>query len=133
MLVSGCAGISDKVDRLTPGGSSEVSAAAPVSSAAPAAAAAVSAQQVVDAFAAAGLPAPSPRDNSKNCPTLGCREMVTTDAVTVLTFDDTAAAAKYTANGETHQRGMVVLSYTAARTPAEDRPRYEQELAKLVG
>lgn len=29
------------------------------------------------------------------------------------------------------ERGLIVLSYTAARTSVKDRPRYEAELAKI--
>jgi hypothetical protein len=90
---------------------------------------------VVDAFAAAGLPVPKPRDNTKqNCASLGCDQLVTTDAITVVVFTNDAAAAKYAnaAAGNAHRNGLVVLSYAAARTPAADRPRYEAELAKLL-
>jgi hypothetical protein len=95
------------------------------------------AQRVVDAFSSAGLPVPKVRDNSKNCAGLGigCSQMITTDAITVVVFPDSASATKYatTAGVEAHQQGLVVLSYLAARTPAADRPKYEAELGKLAG
>ncbi|MEC3977894.1 hypothetical protein [Amycolatopsis sp. H20-H5] len=98
-------------------------------------AAGLTAQQVVDGFAAAGLRAPKPRDNSKNCAQLGCAQMITTDAITVVSFPDETSAARYAAAAadSTHRQGRVVLSYTGARTPAADRPKYEKELAKLGG
>jgi hypothetical protein len=94
----------------------------------------LTAQQVVDAFTSAGLKAPKPRDNSKNCASLGCTQMITTDALTVVSFPDGASASRYAqaAPDTTHQLGLVVLSYTAARTPAADRPKYEKELEKLA-
>jgi hypothetical protein len=93
------------------------------------------AQRVVDAFKAAGLRVPNPRDNSGHCESLGCTQMITTDAVTVLSYADPAKAKDYAvkAGTEAHQAGSVVLSYLAARTPAADRPKYEAELSKLGG
>lgn len=112
--------------------SSATAASTSSSSAAPAA---VTAQQVVDAFGAAGLSVPKPRDNSKNCSTLGCEQQITTDAITVLSFKDETAAVKYAETGKdnAHRNGLVVLSYAAARTPEADRPKYQAELAKLLG
>lgn len=129
LLLTGCSGVVDKVDRLkgsTPAATSTTSA-----STAPAA---VTAQQVVDEFAAKGLPVPNPRDNSKNCPTQGCAQLITTDAITVATFPDEAAATKYAdaAARDGFRHKLVVLSYTAARTPAADRPKYEAALTALV-
>jgi hypothetical protein len=93
------------------------------------------AETVVDHFQLAGLPAAHPRDNSANCPQFGCTQMITTDAVTVVTFADQGAATKYaqTWGADAHQQGLIVLSYLAARTPAADRPKYEAALAKLAG
>jgi hypothetical protein len=126
-LIGGCG--SDGDDTATAGAA--VTSAPPVVSSQ--AAVGPTAQQVVDAFDRAGLPVPNPRDNSGNCKTSGCVQLVTTDAVSVYTWPTEAAAQHQVdvAAGEAHRRGLVVLSYAAARTPAEDRPRYEAELAKL--
>ncbi|SDZ60043.1 hypothetical protein SAMN05421684_6976 [Asanoa ishikariensis] len=92
-----------------------------------------SARDVVDAFAAAGLPVPSPRDNSSNCASGGlrCSELVTTDAISVYVFPDETSAEEF-AGPDTHRVGVVVLSYAAARTPEEDRPAYESTLTSLL-
>lgn len=93
------------------------------------------AEKVVDAFQLAGLKVPHARDNSANCAALGCTQQVTTDAITVLVFPDAASATKVAAGygADAHQQGTVVLEYAAAKTPADDRPKYEAALAKLVG
>lgn len=128
LLLTGCSGVTSKVDSLL----SSTTAAPPTSSAP----AAVTAQQVVDAFAAKGLAVPKPRDNSKNCSTQGCSQLVTTDAITVATFPDEAAATKYAdamaSAGGAFRHKLVVLSYAAANTPAADRPKYEAALTALV-
>lgn len=128
LLLTGCSGVADKVDRL------KGSTAAVTSTTSASSAPAVTAQQVVDEFAAKGLPVPKPRDNSKNCSTQGCSQLITTDAITVATFPDEAAATKYAdaAARDGFRRKLVVLSYTAARTPAADRPKYEAVLTALV-
>lgn len=126
LLLSGCSGVADKVNTLM---SSTTAAPTTTSSVS-----AVTAQQVVDEFAAKGLPVPNPRDNSKNCSTQGCSQLITTDAISVVTFADDAAATKYveTAARDAFRHKLVVLSYTAARTPAADRPKYEAVLTSLV-
>jgi hypothetical protein len=68
----------------------------------------LNAQRVVDAFIATGLPVPKPRDNSKNCASRRCHQMLTTDAITVMSDH---LALVYRDN--THQRGLIVLSYDA--------------------
>jgi len=131
LLLTGCSGVSNKVDQLM-----SSTTAAPTTSASTAAPAAVTAQQVVDAFKAKGLPVPNPRDNSKNCLTQGCSQLVTTDAISVVTFPDETAATKYaeamTGAGGAFRHKLVVLSYAAANTPAADRLKYEAELTALV-
>lgn len=128
LLLTGCSGVTDKIDTLM----SSTTAPPTTTGSTPA----VTAQQVVDAFAAKGLAVPSPRDNSKNCSTQGCSQLVTTDAITVASFADEAAATKYaaamTGAGGAFQRKLIVLSYAAANTPAADRPKYEAELTALV-
>ncbi|WP_203715071.1 hypothetical protein, partial [Asanoa siamensis] len=95
-----------------------------------------SAQDVVDAFAAAGLPVPAPRDNSENCASgaARCAELVTTDAVSVYVFPDEASAQEFEAGSapDVHRTGVVVLSYAAARTPPQDRSEYEVALSSLL-
>jgi uncharacterized protein YceK len=129
LLLSGCSGVTSKVDTLL----SSTTAAPPTSAST---ASAVTAQQVVDEFAAKGLPVPNARNNSKNCTTQGCSQLVTTDAITVATFPDEAAATKYadamTGAGGAFRHKLVVLSYAAANTPAADRPKYEAALTALV-
>ncbi len=126
------AGCSDTDDEAPAARSS--SSSAPAAQGALPQAGAPTAQQVVDAFASAGLPVPNPRDNSKNCATLGCVALVTTDAISVYTWPDEQSAqhmVDVALGGGAYRRGLVVLSYTAARTPEADRPRYEAELGKL--
>ncbi|MEU5561751.1 hypothetical protein [Micromonospora musae] len=95
------------------------------------------AKQVIDAFRAAGLKVPNPRDRSVDCGPdglgLGCSEIVATDALTVYVFPDATSASDLadTWSGQSYRRGAVVLNYLAARTPAADRPRYEKVLAGL--
>ncbi|MGW3897128.1 hypothetical protein ACWD6L_18205 [Micromonospora profundi] len=95
------------------------------------------AQQVVDAFRAAGLKVPRPKDRSVDCGPdglgLGCSEIVATDAVTIYVFPDEVSASDIaeTWSGQSYQRGAVVLNYLEAKTPAADRPRYEKALNNL--
>jgi hypothetical protein len=68
------------------------------------------AQRMVDALIATGLPAPKPRDNSKNCASPGCHQMLTTDAIIMMPF---AAAADHPAQvygDNAHQRGLIVCT-----------------------
>ncbi|MGW4499587.1 hypothetical protein ACWENR_13385 [Micromonospora sp. NPDC004336] len=95
------------------------------------------ARQVVDAFRAAGLKVPNPRDRSVDCGPdglgLGCSELIATDAVTVYVFPDPSSAGDVaeTWGGQSYRHGAVVLNYLEARTPAADRARYEKVLAGL--
>ncbi|MGC4787699.1 hypothetical protein ACLQ22_07620 [Micromonospora sp. DT178] len=95
------------------------------------------ARQVVDAFKAAGLKVPNPRDRSVECGPdglgLGCSELVATDAVTVYVFPDETSAGDIaeTWGGQSFRRGTVVLNYLEAKTPAADRARYEKVLTSL--
>ncbi|MER7332389.1 MULTISPECIES: hypothetical protein [unclassified Micromonospora] len=95
------------------------------------------ARQVVDAFKAAGLKVPNPRDRSVDCGPdglgLGCSELIATDAVTVYVFPDESSASDIaeTWSGQSFRRGAVVLNYLEARTPAADRARYEKVLTGL--
>jgi hypothetical protein len=93
---------------------------------------------VVDAFATAGLPAPNPRDNSKNCTGtggLGCTQLITTDAISVYQWPNEAGAKKMADTAGpagAYRNGVIVVSYAAARTPEGDRPKYEAVLADLL-
>ncbi|SCL50994.1 hypothetical protein GA0070606_1725 [Micromonospora citrea] len=95
------------------------------------------ARQVVDAFRAAGLKVPNPRDRSVDCGPdglgLGCSELIATDAVTVYVFPDPSSASDVaeTWGGQSFRHGAVVLNYLEARTPAADRARYEKVLTGL--
>lgn len=95
------------------------------------------AKQVIDAFRAAGLKVPHPKDRSVDCGPdglgLGCSELMATDAVTVYVFPDETSASDIaeTWGGQSYQRGAVVLNYLEAKTPAADRPRYEKVLNGL--
>ncbi|MEV4619633.1 hypothetical protein AB0J74_13095 [Asanoa sp. NPDC049573] len=93
-----------------------------------------SAREVVDTFAAAGLPVPNPQDNSGYCATgvTHCSEIMTTKAVTVYVFPDEATAQEYATAPDTHRIGAVVLDYAPANTPADDRPKYENALTSLL-
>ena len=105
--------------------------------AAQAPASAPGAKQVVDAFRAAGLKVPRPKDRSVDCGPdglgLGCSELIATDAVTVYVFPDETSASDIaeTWGGQSYRRGAVVLNYLEAKTPAADRPRYEKVLDGL--
>ena len=93
------------------------SPAAPAATVAPAAGEGPTAQDVVDDFAAAELPVPKPRDNTAgNCPSLGCTQLITTDAVSVMRFDDPAAEEHLaeTFGDGAHAEGAIVLQYAAA-------------------
>jgi hypothetical protein len=94
-----------------------------------------SAQDVVQGFADAGLSVPSPRDNSQNCDSLGCAEFVTTESVTVMRFDDPAAADRLTETygHDAYRKGEFVLSFAAQRTPEDQRHRFTSELNRMVG
>jgi hypothetical protein len=123
-LLAGCGGA---------GGPSASQSAGSGQSSAPAqpngeADAGVKAGDVVAAFAKAGLPARSPRDNtSVSCAgTLpGCVELVTTDDVSVYRFASQDAANKWAAFPDKDRVGKLVVSYSAARTPEKLRPRYK--------
>jgi hypothetical protein len=107
------------------------------SSAVVAPAAGPTARQVVERFIEAGLSAPNPRDNSHNCTGnggMGCVQLITTDAISVYSWP-TEATAQHQAEGSgdnVYRKGLIVLSYGAARTPQADRPKYEAVLNKLV-
>lgn len=104
----------------------------------PAAAAdAITAQQVVNAFIAAGLPAPDPRDNSANvCDSAGCAQLITTDDVSVYQFADMEAATKWATGIGGYQRELIVLRFNEGGSdpvdPA-DIPQYQAVLDGLVG
>ena len=92
------------------------------------------AQAVVDDFAAAGLAVPNARDNSaQNCSSLGCTQLITTEALSVVQFHDPATAQRYAdAFGEdAHLDGSIVLQYAAGRTPADARPTYGNAAAEV--
>jgi hypothetical protein len=93
------------------------------------------AQAVVDQFVASGLPVPNPRNNSKNCKTLGCTELITTDAISIYVWPNESSAQHQVdvAAGDAYRYGTIVLSYTAARTPSTDRPLYEAALKNIAG
>jgi hypothetical protein len=118
----------------SPSTSTSTSTSTPAAAAAPADVFTTDAQAVVDAFAAAGLPVTDSRDTAGgSCTSLpGCEQQVTTEDITVIRFaseaEAQAVAESYT---EAYRRGLVVLSYLAARTPEENRPQYEQVLNEL--
>jgi hypothetical protein len=91
------------------------------------------AEEVVTAFDEAELAVSDPRDNSGGCSSLRCAQLVRTEDVSVYIFADDQARAAFTeaAGDNAHVDGDVVLSYTAARTPDEDRAEYERVLAGL--
>jgi predicted small lipoprotein YifL len=93
------------------------------------------AQQVVDDFAAVGLAVPKPRDNTAgNCPSLGCAQLITTDALSVVQFDDPTAQRRYAASfgDNAHTEGVIVLQYAAAHTPTGKRTAYEKRLRTFL-
>ncbi|WP_190815010.1 hypothetical protein [Saccharopolyspora pogona] len=91
------------------------------------------AQQVVEQFERDALAVPNPRDNTaQNCAQLGCVQLVTTDAVSVLSSADESAASTFASKlgGSAHQAGTIVLRYDAAKTPADQRAAFEASLKK---
>jgi hypothetical protein len=133
LLAAGCANdqASPPTASTSPSTSTSVKATPKPNPPATSAPAKLTAEQVVAAFAAAKLPVSNPRDNSRNCESLGCAELTTTDDISVYTWDDPAAQKRFmTAFGPTRafSLGNVVLSYAAARTPAANRPKYQQVL-----
>jgi hypothetical protein len=128
LSLAGC-GSEDSTPESTAAATGTSSSAAP----APSGVFTAEAQDVVDAFASAGLPVTDARDNSTGglCPGLpGCAQLVTTEDISVYVFDNEQDALGWAASNG-YQRGLVVLSYSAARTPEELRPQYEQVLASL--
>jgi hypothetical protein len=114
--------------------SSSPSSSASTDAAAPANAFTTDAQAVVDAFAEAGLPVTDARDTTGgSCKSLpGCEQQVTTEDITVIRFASEAEAQKVAETyGAAYRRGLVVLSYVAARTPEEAQSEYEQVLSGL--
>lgn len=92
------------------------------------------AMSIVAAFVSEGLPAREPRDNTdRNCGSLGCAALVTTDDITVVVFEDAAAQQRYAEGfAGSHSTGPVVLQYAAARTPEGLQPRYEAVADRVV-
>lgn len=95
------------------------------------------ARKVVDAFKAAGLKVPDPRDRSKDCGPngtgVGCAQLLVTDAVSVYVFPDEATATNQTDmwGVKAYRAGAVVLNYLGTRTSAAEQKRYNDVLAKL--
>lgn len=99
---------------------------------------AVSAGQVIDAFAAAGLPVNAPRDNSGKCQSLGCSTLITTDDVSVYQFPDAASAGNWAdaLADSGYQSGSIVLRFNIGGsdpTAPADIPKYRDVLAGLGG
>jgi hypothetical protein len=61
-------------------------------------------------------------------------QLVTTDAVSVLRFDDSAAQQRFVASfgDDAHAEGPIVLQYAAARTAAGKRAAYEARLREFL-
>jgi hypothetical protein len=99
------------------------------------AAAGATAGQVIAAFQAAGLPVPDQRDNSRNCDDLGCVQLITTEAISVYQWPDSAGAKRQAdvLGDDGYRVGGIVLSYAAARTPEENRRAYERAAEAAVG
>lgn len=95
------------------------------------------ARKVVDAFKAAGLKVPDPRDRSRDCGPngtgVGCAQLMVTDAVSVYVFPDEASATNQTDvwGAKAYRAGAVVLNYLGTRTSAAEQQRYNDVLAKL--
>lgn len=109
--------------------------AVPAATGAPAAGDGPTAQDVVDDFAAAGLAVPKARDNTAtNCGSLGCTQLITTDALSVVRFDNPAVQQRYVAGfgDDAYAEGPIVLQYAAARTPAGKRAAYEKRLRAFL-
>lgn len=65
---------------------------------------------------------------------LGCKQLITTEALSVVQFDDPVAAQRYVDafDGNAHLNGPIVLQYAAAQTPTEQWPAYEARLAGFL-
>lgn len=99
---------------------------------------AVSAGQVIDAFAAAGLPVNAPRDNSGKCQSLGCSTLITTDDVSVYQFPDAESAGKWAdaLADSGYRSGSIVLRFNIGGSDPTDPaaiPEYRDVLAGLGG
>lgn len=96
------------------------------------------ASEVIAAFKAKGLPVSEPRDNTQqNCygKVHECVMLMTTEDVSVYEFANEADGqgfVKVFGAPNVHQKGTIVLSYLAARTPERLRPRYEAALTQLM-
>lgn len=94
----------------------------------------LSARIAVDAFAGAGLPVTGQRDTTESCVQDGCQQMITTDALGVMSFLTDVDAGRY-AHGrrsDVFQASRVVLRYDVGSSGTVDRSKYEAALTKLV-
>jgi hypothetical protein len=94
------------------------------------------AQEVATAFQRVGLPTPAIDDTSADCvdELPGCVARVTSDAVTVLTFDTAEAAARHVralGRGDAHRSGTQVLAFSEG-TPRPQRAQYAAVLDAVV-
>lgn len=91
------------------------------------------AAEALEAFRGAGLPVREARDTSSQCRSVHkqCATRITTEDISILTFDTRQAQAKYERQtGAAFSSGPVTLSYLAARTPAQAQRRYERVLTR---
>lgn len=95
----------------------------------------LTAQAVADALRERGLPVSNDRDNSGNCASLGCAQMITTDDVTVISWPNADSAKHYAEvfGDSVYPSGTLMLSYAAQRTPAAAQKQYKSALKEIQG
>lgn len=93
-------------------------------------------EDIVDYFRAQGLSVPNPRQNGDGsiCSNLNCRDLMTTDAISIYVFHSVESAQKWEQFGKSdaYRNDIVVLYYYGARTPEADRPLYENALDEFL-
>ncbi|MFC4054640.1 hypothetical protein ACFOY4_33540 [Actinomadura syzygii] len=108
-------------------------------------AAGVTARQIAERLAKL-YPLPNPTDNTGSCAAKpgdtgkGCKQLITTDAVSIYEFEDPATATRWVkamkANGDWRQVGRYALAWTARDqrfTSKEARTKMAAEVRKMIG
>lgn len=138
VAVTGCGATEDD-----PPAKAAASSAAP--SATPSRTAGPSARLIAERLAKL-YPLPNPTDNTGSCAARpgdtgkGCKQLITTDAVSIYEFDAPATAARWVkamkANGDWRQVGRYALAWTARDqrlTSEEARANMLGEVRKMIG
>lgn len=93
-------------------------------------------EDIVEYFRAQGLSVPNPRQNGDGsiCSNLNCRDLMTTDAISIYVFHSVESAQQWEQFGKSdaYRNDIVVLYYYAAQTPEADRQLYERALDEFL-